>query len=541
MPTLPPVVVEYKAKIDELKSKLGEARAEIQETQNSAQSTSQKIGSHLGTMATAIGGSMALVGGFATEMAAKLSTSNADLEAAVDATGHSMEEYKSQIAAADKTGQHFGKTSDDTNEALAKLTRITGDAGKALQDMHLVTEVAAAKHISLSDAADMVGKMTMGNSKVFKQFGVDLDANKGATDKLTAAQKEETNAGETLAKAKQKLADLTAIQGDKTKLTTADHIAMRNAQDAVTQASEKLADAHKKVADRQADVSRESGNLDAKMAEVQKRLGDTAENQANTFHGKISAMTATLKDLTSQFGEKFGPALMGIGALMPVITAGFTTTAFAIGSVELPIIAVIAALAVIGVAIYEVWTHWDTIWGWIKGAISGAWLWIHDNIGFIAGLFGPAAPLIGGIRLLWDNWSSIWGWIKGAVSDAWDVIQDVLGKITGAVRSTVDTINSIPGVGVLKTVGGGIGNAVGSLFRAGGGPVAMNTPYLVGEHGPELFVPTGAGSISNVSSGGMVSVGQIVVNGSSDPAATAAAVRDELLRLKRRNINGGLL
>jgi len=29
-----------------------------------------------------------------------------------------------------------------------------------------------------------------------------------------------------------------------------------------------------------------------------------------------------------------------------------------------------------------------------------------------------------------------------------------------------------------------------------GGFVAQNTPYLVGENGPELFIPTGAGRIS---------------------------------------------
>jgi hypothetical protein len=39
---------------------------------------------------------------------------------------------------------------------------------------------------------------------------------------------------------------------------------------------------------------------------------------------------------------------------------------------------------------------------------------------------------------------------------------------------------------------------LGSLFgmRAAGGPVAANRPYLVGERGPELFVPSGSGAIS---------------------------------------------
>jgi hypothetical protein len=31
--------------------------------------------------------------------------------------------------------------------------------------------------------------------------------------------------------------------------------------------------------------------------------------------------------------------------------------------------------------------------------------------------------------------------------------------------------------------------------RAGGGPVSGGSPYMVGERGPELFVPTGSGTI----------------------------------------------
>lgn len=51
--------------------------------------------------------------------------------------------------------------------------------------------------------------------------------------------------------------------------------------------------------------------------------------------------------------------------------------------------------------------------------------------------------------------------------------------------------------------GGGFGGLltglVGSIFglpgRATGGPVAPDRPYLVGERGPELFVPTSAGRV----------------------------------------------
>ncbi|MGN3974444.1 tail tape measure protein [Tsuneonella sp. SYSU-LHT278] len=48
-------------------------------------------------------------------------------------------------------------------------------------------------------------------------------------------------------------------------------------------------------------------------------------------------------------------------------------------------------------------------------------------------------------------------------------------------------------------LGGGIGGILGSLLgipgRATGGPVSPGRPYLVGERGPEMFVPTSAGRV----------------------------------------------
>src|SRR6185369_7051673 len=49
---------------------------------------------------------------------------------------------------------------------------------------------------------------------------------------------------------------------------------------------------------------------------------------------------------------------------------------------------------------------------------------------------------------------------------------------------------------VINPVGGLIGSLVGSLFgRAGGGSVSAGQSYLVGERGPELFVPNSGGRI----------------------------------------------
>lgn len=49
--------------------------------------------------------------------------------------------------------------------------------------------------------------------------------------------------------------------------------------------------------------------------------------------------------------------------------------------------------------------------------------------------------------------------------------------------------------GGLLNLGGLLGSILGLPGRASGGPVAPDRPYLVGERGPELFVPTSAGRV----------------------------------------------
>lgn len=95
--------------------------------------------------------------------------------------------------------------------------------------------------------------------------------------------------------------------------------------------------------------------------------------------------------------------------------------------------------------------------------------------------------------------------------------------------------------GLFGSMGGGNGGGIGGLFnfgslfgpilglpgRATGGPVSPGRGYLVGERGPELFVPTSAGRIDNGlgSSGNREVRIAINVNAPSAPAATQALQR----------------
>jgi len=93
------------------------------------------------------------------------------------------------------------------------------------------------------------------------------------------------------------------------------------------------------------------------------------------------------------------------------------------------------------------------------------------------------------------------------------------GKITLAelAQAVLSAINAAAGA-----KGGGLGDALASVFfsvfsgaRADGGPVVPGGAYLVGERGPEVFRPSGAGDIQPAASGLTVNV---TVEGGGAPA-----------------------
>ena len=148
--------------------------------------------------------------------------------------------------------------------------------------------------------------------------------------------------------------------------------------------------------------------------------------------------------------------------------------------------------------------------------------------------------------------------IKSGVVDA---IQGAIDGTKSLQQVAVDLLNSIANklldiavnmalFGTMSGTGTG-GGLLGGLFRANGGSVASGQPYIVGERGPELFMPGRSGTIipnHNLGGGGISVVVNVDASGSSVTGdqtqgkqlglAVSAAVQAELLKQKRP---GGLL
>jgi hypothetical protein len=98
----------------------------------------------------------------------------------------------------------------------------------------------------------------------------------------------------------------------------------------------------------------------------------------------------------------------------------------------------------------------------------------------------------------------------------------LFANLVNIINKAVSAIRAVASVG--SSIGGAIGNALGfGGGRAMGGPVSSGTAYVVGERGPELFVPGRSGSIvPNGGRGGNTI--NLTVNGAIDSESTARQI-----------------
>jgi hypothetical protein len=125
-----------------------------------------------------------------------------------------------------------------------------------------------------------------------------------------------------------------------------------------------------------------------------------------------------------------------------------------------------------------------------------------------------------------------------------DLKRIALGAMNEIAAQAVGTLLN-PGGGKSGSGGllGGLGGLVGSILglpgRATGGNVSPGRGYLVGERGPELFVPTSAGRVeSNAAARGgarevRVSINVVTPQGSSAPQAMQRSSRQVASAVRR--------
>ena len=129
---------------------------------------------------------------------------------------------------------------------------------------------------------------------------------------------------------------------------------------------------------------------------------------------------------------------------------------------------------------------------------------------------------------------------KMGFDDLKRVALSAMAEIAGAaIRGGIGAIlggGSRGGQGLLASAGQLLAGALGAPGRATGGPVAPGRAYMVGERGPELFVPTTSGRVEAGLPGGGRDVRlSITINagGGNEPQALAQSSR-QVARAVRR-------
>jgi phage-related minor tail protein len=147
------------------------------------------------------------------------------------------------------------------------------------------------------------------------------------------------------------------------------------------------------------------------------------------------------------------------------------------------------------------------------------------------------APLLGGaLKFAIEGIGMALGVVINVVGTLISGFQTLFGIIKSTVGAIQDLVSLVANNPAVKGIAGVISSAFGG-FRAAGGSVSAGTPYVVGERGAELFVPSSNGTIvPNGAVGG--STINITVNGAIDAEGTARTIVDVLNRSNARGTLG---
>lgn len=161
-------------------------------------------------------------------------------------------------------------------------------------------------------------------------------------------------------------------------------------------------------------------------------------------------------------------------------------------------------LATLTLAMQVINGDWSGAWETFQGMVVRTWAAVGTIIEAGADLaLQLVSSLVGALA---DLAGSFFNTARNLGAQIVEGMLQGLDRLLGAVRGVVSTVNDLLGSIRMPDFGGLVDrarsaassatSALGGIAgRASGGPVFSGTPYMVGERGPELFVPSGGGYI----------------------------------------------
>jgi phage-related minor tail protein len=360
--------------------------------------------------------------------------------------------------------------------------------------------------------------------------------------------------------------------------------------DAATKAVTKTGSAHAAAAIQAQTLGVEFKTLEATAEDLMTRLGQflipILEVLVKGFVALVNIVVDVVRD-TVGLVEKLMPlkdALEAIGVVVGVVVVaalysyiaaqisalavslatmgGLSGLAAAFGSVAVteaaaaaPVLLIIAALVALGVAAYEIYKHWKTIWDGIKDATEAVWNFLENDVihPLVSVLEGPLldslhalegawnavwngikgtavtvfnflwndvfSPIIhiyedvilGALHVYEDAWKDVWHGVQSVVEEVWDILKSIFGDIMKGINDITGGISKVEHVA--GAIGHGAAGAVHDVlgWLGTGGVVHTKGIYGLAESGPEAVIPLsqlgGKGGIASLPSVGGASGG----------------------------------
>ena len=457
---------------------------------NTATDETESFGSKLGDFGKKAGAAFALAGAAAVAYAGKLLVDGVKSAIEDEAAQAKLATTLKNVAGAtdeviasteswiSNMGMAFGVADDELRPAYERLARATGSVSEAQKLVTLAIDVAAGSGKSLEAVSNALGKAYEGNSASLAKLGIGISA-----------------------------ADLKTMSFDETTALLAETFG--------GQASIQADTYEGKIARLSLTFNEAKETAGAFVLEALTPLVDFL----------VSKAIPTLSNLGSEVGSKLTPIFSNISNFVTeTLIPSFTALYEYVNKYIVPIFKVALTPVLQGV---------KSVFGAIGDAVS-------DNAGFFK-ILGA------GLTAFLVIAKPVAGFIGTTFKAAFNGIALIIDGVSLAIKVLTGTINGIitglnlliSGYNIVNNLKPGSKDLEKIPKLAQGGMVSANKPYIVGEVGAELFVPSSSGRIvpnNKLGSGG----GNIYINvsGAIDQEGTARRIVDVLNNSFYRGTNG---
>ena len=259
--------------------------------------------------------------------------------------------------------------------------------------------------------------------------------------------------------------------------------------------AERVAIVQQAMADGFVLATAEAETTEGKIKQLKNSFGDFQEQIGAIVAEYLTPLIEKLKGFVEQL-QNADTEMVKLGVQIAAVAAAAGPLLIILGQLVIVLSSAYTWMVALGAGLGVVLRYF----GWLEesGRALGGMLydiWTGDIVGAVGSFIGLLAEVV-----------EIFTGPFGLSFSADKIRQDFINLFRTAKRwgdAFVDTLQSIwnwltnlasnfPGFQLGQDIGSAIGDV---LFRASGGPVSAGQPYVVGEEGPELFVPRYSGTI----------------------------------------------